>query len=277
MAIKTYKPVTPTRRYLKTVDYSSLTKKKPEKSLTTEIKKRTGRSRSTGRITVRHRGGGNKRKYRIIDFKRNKYNIEAEIIALEYDPNRTSFIALLKYTDGEKRYVIAPNSLKVGNKVLSSEKKIEAQIGNRMPLKYIPMSTYIHDIEMVPGQGGKIARSAGSQVQLMALEGKYAQLKLSSGEIRNILSECMATVGQVSNIDHENIEIGKAGRKRWLGIRPTVKGKSMNPVDHPHGGGEGHSPIGLIHPKTPWGKPALGVKTRKRKRKSSKLIIKRRK
>lgn len=277
MAIKTYKPITPSRRYMTTVDFSILTKKKPEKSLLLPPKRRTGRSKSTGEITVRHRGGGNKRKYRIIDFKRDKYDVKAKVSALEYDPNRSAFIALLQYEDGEKRYIIAPHQIKVGDEVISSKNKLEAKIGNRMPLKYIPLGSFIYDVELLPGKGAQMVRSAGNMAQLMALEGKYAQLRLPSGEIRNILSDCCATIGQVSNPEHENIEIGKAGRKRWKGIKPEVRGKAMNPVDHPHGGGEGRSPIGLIHPKTPWGKPALGVKTRKKGKASDKLIIKRRK
>ena len=277
MAIKTYKPTTPSRRYMKTVDYSVLTKKKPEKSLVQKARKKTGRSKTTGRITSRHRGGGNSRKYRLVDFKRRKYDMQAEVIALEYDPNRTGFIALIKYSDDEKSYIVAPESIKVGDKIMSSEKKIDANIGNRMPLKFIPAGTNVYEVELSPGRGSQIAKSAGSQVQLMSIEGKYAQMKLSSGEVRNILASCMATVGQVSNSEHINIKIGKAGRKRWKGIRPHVRGKAMNPVDHPHGGGEGSSPVGMKHPKTPWGKIALGVKTRKKKKRSNKLIIKRRK
>lgn len=274
MPVKSYKPTTPSRRYMKTADFSMLTKKKPEKSLVLSSRKRTGRSATTGKITVRHRGGGNKIKYRIIDFKRNKFDAKAEVKAIEYDPNRTAFIALIEYKDGEKSYIISPEGLKVGDKILSSEKKIEAKIGNRMFLKNIPAGTFVYEIELTPGKGSQLARSAGAQVQLMGVEGKYAQIKLSSGEVRNILANCMATVGQVSNIEHENIVIGKAGRQRWKGIRPSVRGKAMNPVDHPHGGGEGSSPIGMRHPKTPWGKPALGAKTRRKNRKSDRLIIK---
>ncbi len=277
MSVKTYKPTTPSRRYMKTVDYSVLTKKKPEKSLLLKSRKKTGRSKSTGRVTSRHRGGGNSRRYRIVDFKRSRYDEITEVIALEYDPNRTAFIALIKYEDGKKSYIVAPELIKVGDKILSSKKKIDANIGNRMPMKYIPTGTFISEIELYPGRGSQLAKSAGSQVQLMSIENKYAQVKLSSGEVRNILSSCMATVGQVSNVEHINIEIGKAGRKRWKGIRPHVRGKAMNPVDHPHGGGEGSTPIGMKHPKTPWGKPAIGVKTRNKKKRSSKLIIKRRK
>lgn len=275
MPVKSYKPTTPSRRYMKTADFSVITKKKPEKSLVLSTRRRTGRSATTGRVTVRHRGGGNKIKYRIIDFKRNKFDIKAEVKSIEYDPNRTAFIALVEYEDGEKRYIISPEGLKVKDEILSSEKKIEAKIGNRMFLKNIPAGTFICEVEMTPGKGSQLARSAGSQVQLMGVEGKYAQLKLSSGEIRNVLANCMATVGQVSNIEHENVVIGKAGRQRWKGIRPQVRGKAMNPVDHPHGGGEGSSPIGMKHPKTPWGKPALGFKTRRKNRKSDRLIIKR--
>ncbi|NQU99171.1 MAG: 50S ribosomal protein L2 [Parcubacteria group bacterium] len=277
MSIKIYKPTTPSRRYMKTADYSTLTKKKPEKSLTLKATKTNGRSRASGRITSRHRGGGNSRKYRLVDFKRRKYDMKAEVIALEYDPNRTAFIALIKYEDGEKSYIIAPETIKVGDSVISSEKKIDPNTGNRMPLKHIPTSTYIYEIELNPGRGSQIAKSAGSQVQLMSLEGKYAQVKLASGEVRNILSTCMATVGQVSNAEHSNIQIGKAGRSRWKGIRPHVRGKAMNAVDHPHGGGEGSCPIGMKHPKTPWGKIAIGTRTRKKNKKSNKLIIKRRK
>ena len=277
MAIKTYKPTTPSRRYMKTADFSSLTKKKPERSLVLKKRKKTGRSKSTGRVTSRHRGGGNSRKYRIVDFKRKKSPPPPPAAPLEYDPNRTAFIALIKYEDGEKCYIIAPESMKVGDRIISSEKKIDANIGNRMPLKHIPTSTFIYEIELYPGKGSQIAKSAGSQVQLMSIEGKYAQVRLSSGEVRNILSTCLASVGQVSNAEHNNIKIGKAGRSRWLGIRPHVRGKAMNPVDHPHGGGEGSNPVGMKHPKTAWGKIALGKKTRNKKKRSSKLIIKRRK
>jgi large subunit ribosomal protein L2 len=262
---------------MKTTDFSILTKKKPERSLVLPPRKRTGRSKSTGEVTMRHRGGGNHRKYRLIDFKRDKYDIAAEVSALEYDPNRNAFIALLKYQDGEKRYIIAPHSIKIGARLTSSKGKLEAKIGNRMPLKYMPLGSFVYDVELTPGRGAQMVRSAGNLAQFMAMEGKYAQLRLPSGEIRNVLASCFATIGQVSNPDYENIEIGKAGRKRWKGIRPTVRGKVMNPVDHPHGGGEGRSPIGLVHPKTPWGKPALGAKTRKKKKISDKLIIKRRK
>jgi large subunit ribosomal protein L2 len=278
MGIKSYNPTTPSRRYMKTVDFGVLTKKnKPEKSLISKSGKKSGRSKSSGRITVRRRGGGSKKKYRMIDFKRNKFDQTAEVASIEYDPNRSAFIALIKYKDGEKSYIIAPNTLKVGDEVLSSDKKIEVKIGNRMPLKHIPSGNFIYNIELTPGRGGQMIRSAGSQAQIMSIEKKYTQLKMPSGEYRNILSKCLATVGQVSNTDHENIEIGKAGRKRWMGIRPSVRGKVMNPVDHPHGGGEARNSIGLIHPKTPWGKPALGFKTRKKGKKSDKLIIKRRK
>ena len=274
MALKTYKPTTPSRRFMRGVDFSILTKKKPEKSLTLPIKKRSGRSKSTGGITTRHRGGGHKRMYRLVDFKRDKFDIESEVQALEYDPNRTAFIALVKYADGEKRYIIAPHGIKVGDKIISSKNKIEAKIGNRMPLKYIPVGSFVYEVELVPGKGSQMVRSAGSMAQLQALEKGMAQLRLPSKEIRNVSANCLATIGQVSNIDHENIILGKAGRKRWRGIRPATRGKAMNPKDHPHGGGEGRSPIGLIHPKTPWGKPALGYKTRKKGKKSDKMIIK---
>lgn len=276
MPVKSYKPTTPSRRHFKTIDSSSLTKKKPEKNLTIQIKKRSGRSQSDGRITVRHRGGGHKKKYRIIDFKRDKFDQKGKILSLEYDPYRSAFIALIQYPDGEKRYIIASDKMQIGDEVISSRNKIEPKVGNRMPLKYIPLGTFVYNLELFPNQGGRIIRSAGSYGQVMAKEGKYVQIKLPSGEIRNILGECQATVGQVSNLEHESVTIGKAGRKRWQGIRPSVRGKAMNPKDHPHGGGEGRSPIGLIHPKTPWGRPALGVKTRKKKM-SDKLIIKRRK
>ena len=277
MPVKTYKPVTPSRRFITTTDFSGLTKKKPEKSLIRTLKKRAGRSRSSGRITVRHQGGGAKRRYRLVDYKQNKFDVEAEVKALEYNPNCTAFIAFLEFTDKEKRYILAPSKLKVGDKVTISQQKIEAKEGNRMPLQYIPAGSIVHNIELNPGQGGRIIRSAGTGAQLMEIEGKYANLKLSSGEIRKIGKKCAASLGQVSNREHENIVIGKAGRQRRLGIRPTVRGKAMNPVDHPHGGGEGRSPIGMIHPKTRQGKPALGRKTRKKNKKSNKFIIKRRK
>lgn len=273
--IKKYKPTTPSRRYMTVSDFSILTKKKPEKTLSFGMRKKGGRSK--GQITVRHQGGGHKRKYRIIDFKRNKFNIPAEVKALEYDPNRTAHLALLDYQDKEKRYIIAPVGIKIGNKIISSKDKIEVKPGNHLCLKYMPVGTLVHNLELVKGRGGQIVRSAGSSAQIIAKEKSYVQVKLPSSEIRNIPEDCMATVGQVSNPEHATLVIGKAGRKRWLGIRPTVRGKAMAPVAHPHGGGEGRSPIGLIHPKTPWGKPALGYKTRKKKNYSNRFIVKRRK
>ncbi|MBI4653283.1 50S ribosomal protein L2 [Candidatus Kuenenbacteria bacterium] len=273
--IKIYKPTTPSRRKTSIITTKELTKKRPEKSLMKIKKKKSGRS--YGKITVRHQGGGEKRFYRIIDFKRDKFDMEAKVIALEYDPNRSARIALLEYEDKEKRYIIAPNELKVGDKIISSKSQIEIKVGNCLPLKYIPTGILIYNIELQPGKGGEIVRSAGTTTFIQSVKGKYAQLKMPSKEIRLILKECLATIGQVGNLDHNNIRIGKAGRKRHMGIRPGVRGKAMNPVDHPHGGGEGSCPIGLKHPKTPWGKPALGVKTRKKKKWSNKLIIQRRK
>ena len=277
MPVKTYKPFTPSRRFITTTDFSSLTRKKPEKSLIVPLPKRAGRSRASGQITVRHRGGGHKRRYRLVDFKQNKFDMPATVKAIEYDPNRTAFIALIEFTDKEKRYILAPSELKKGDKVVFSQQKIEAKIGSRMPLQYIPAGSIVHNIELAEGQGGKIVRSAGTSAQLMETEGKYANLKLASGEVRKIGKKCAASLGQISNREQENIVIGKAGRRRRLGIRPTVRGKAMNAVDHPHGGGEGRSPIGLVHPKTRQGKPALGRKTRRRNKKSNKLIIKKRK
>lgn len=277
MPVKTYKPVTPSRRFVTTTDFSSLTKKKPEKSLTLPLPKKAGRSRASGQITVRHQGGGHKRLYRVIDFKQNKFDMPATVKAVEYDPNRTAFIALLEFVDKAKRYILAPSELKESDEVVFSQQKIEAKIGNRMPLQYVPAGSIVHNIELARGQGGKIARSAGTGAQLLEIEGKYANLKLASGEIRKIDKNCAASIGQLSNREQENIVIGKAGRKRHLGIRPTVRGKAMNPVDHPHGGGEGRSPIGMVHPKTRQGKPALGRKTRRKNKKSNKFIIKKRK
>ncbi|MFH0856562.1 MAG: 50S ribosomal protein L2 [bacterium] len=276
MGIKKYKPITAGRRNSSVDDFKDITAKKPEKSLLIIKKRKSGRN-SSGKITVRHKGGGAKRYYRIIDFKRDKYGIPAKVVSIEYDPNRSSRIALLQYIDGEKRYIVAPIGLEAGGKVISSREHIEVNPGNAMPLEKIPVGTLIYNIELVPGKGGEMARSAGVGVQLMGIEGKYAQIKLPSGEIRLVLKECLATIGQVSNPDYRLIRWGKAGRKRHLGIRPTVRGKVMNPVDHPHGGGEGRNPIGLKNPKTPWGKPALGVKTRDKKKKSTKFIISRRK
>ncbi len=274
MAIKLYKPTTPGRRKMTVTDYSGLSKVEPEKSLLTTLKKSAGRN-SYGRITVRHRGGGMRRKYRIIDFKRDKFDIPAKVLTLEYDPNRSAHIALLEYEDGEKRYIIAPNGLKVGDTVMSGP-SADIIPGNALPLVNIPVGTFIHNVELYPGKGGQLARSAGNMAQLMAKEGSYALLRLPSSELRRVPVNCMATVGQVGNVDHENVNIGKAGRKRNMGWRPTVRGSVMNPVDHPHGGGEGRSPIGRPSPVTPWGKPALGYKTRTKNKKSDKYIVKRR-
>ena len=274
MAIKFYNPTTPGRRDMSTIDYSGLSKVAPERSLLEPMKKHSGRN-SYGRITVRHRGGGNRTKYRVIDFKRGKVGVSAEVKSIEYDPNRSAHIALVQYEDGEKRYIVAPYGLKVGDKVVSGP---EADIiaGNALPLANIPVGTFIHNIELYPGKGAQLARSAGVMAQLMAKENKYALIRLPSGELRNIPSECYAVVGQVSNIDHANVSYGKAGRVRHMGWRPTVRGSVMNPCDHPHGGGEGKSPIGRPGPVTPWGKPALGYKTRKKHQRSDKFIVKRR-
>jgi large subunit ribosomal protein L2 len=273
--VRKLKPTSPGVRQMTIADFSELTKKEPEKSLTEPLKKTGGRN-MYGRITTRHRGGGHKRLYRRIDFKRNKDGVPATVIALEYDPNRSARIALLQYADGEKRYILAPLGLKVGDQVQSGP-GAEIRPGNAMPLADMPVGTTVHNVELNPGQGGSMVRSAGAAAQLMAKEGRYALLRLPSGEIRRVLSQCRATVGQVGNVEHENITIGKAGRNRWLGRRPTVRGVVMNPVDHPHGGGEGKSPIGRKHPVTPWGKPALGVKTRKKHKRSDRLIVRRRK
>ncbi len=274
MAIKSYKPTTAARRQMTVTDYSQLSKVAPEKSLVESLKTNSGRN-SYGRITVRHRGGGNRRKYRIIDFKREKAGVPAQVLTLEYDPNRSAHIALVQYEDGEKRYIIAPNGLKVGDTVVSGP---EADIiaGNALPLANIPVGTFIHNVELYPGKGAQLARAAGIQAQLMAKEGAYALIRLPSGELRNVPANCMATIGQVGNIDHENVSYGKAGRKRHMGWRPTVRGSVMNPNDHPHGGGEGKSPVGRPGPVTPWGKPALGYKTRKHHNRSDKFIVKRR-
>ena len=254
--------------------FDEITKKAPEKSLIEILKKHSGRNKQ-GKITVRHQGGGSKRKYRIIDFKRDKKDIPAKVIAVEYDPNRTAFIALLQYADGEKRYILAPLDLKVGDTVVSGE-NADIKPGNALPISKIPVGTLIHNLEIKPGKGGQIVRSAGSYAQLMAKEGSYAQVRLPSGEYRRIPMNAMATIGTVGNTDHSNVHIGKAGRKRHMGIRPTVRGVVMNPVDHPHGGGEGKSPVGMPAPVTPWGKPALGYKTRKHNKQSDKLIVRRR-
>ena len=274
MAIKVYKPTINSRRNMSVIDYSSLSKVAPEKSLLAPLNKKAGRN-SYGRITVRHRGGGNRRKYRIIDFKRNKFDVEAIVKTIEYDPNRSAFIALIEYTDGEKAYILAPEGLKVGYKVVSGE-NADIKIGNALPLTHIPVGTFVHNIELYPGRGAQLARSAGNMAQLMARENGYALLRLPSNELRNVPETCMATIGQVSNPDHFNVKVGKAGRKRNMGWRPTVRGSVMNPNDHPHGGGEGKSPVGRPGPVTPWGKPALGYKTRKHKKQSDKLIVRRR-
>ncbi len=274
MAIKTFKPTTPSRRNMTVTDYSGLSKVKPEKSLLTPLKKHSGRN-SYGRITVRHKGGANKRKYRIIDFKRNKDGMNAVVKTLEYDPNRSSFIALVEYEDGEKRYILAPHDLKVGD-VVRSGADADIKPGNALPLESIPVGTFIHAIELYPGRGAQFVRSAGNMAQLMGKEGKQALVRLPSGEMRYVPISCRASIGQVSNIDHENVNIGKAGKVRHLGVRPTVRGSVMNPNDHPHGGGEGRAPIGRKAPVTPWGKPALGYKTRKKRNKTDKYIVKRR-
>ncbi|MTI80739.1 MAG: 50S ribosomal protein L2 [Firmicutes bacterium] len=273
MAIKKFKPTSPGRRFVTVSDFAEVTKTEPEKSLLAPLKKTAGRN-NQGRLTVRHRGGGHKRMYRIIDFKRNKDGVPAKVASLEYDPNRSAYIALLHYADGEKRYIIAPKGVTVGTYVESGP-EADIKVGNALPLTNIPVGTLIHNIELYPGRGGQMVRSAGASAQLMAKEGKYATIRMPSGEMRMVLQTCRATVGQVGNVEHENITVGKAGRQRWLGKRPTVRGVVMNPVDHPHGGGEGRSPVGR-HPVTPWGKPAIGARTRKKKP-SDKLIIKRRK
>ena len=274
MAVKRVKPTTPGRRQARFDDFADITRTIPEKRLVKAKKRISGRN-SQGRITVRHRGGGAKRAIRVIDFKRDKFDVPAKVASIEYDPNRGARIALLYYTDGEKRYIVSPVGLAVGDTVLSSDKKIEIKTGNAMPVEHIVAGVDIYNVELKPGFGAKIARGAGNCVQVMGVEDKYAQIKLPSGEIRLVRKECMCTVGQASNPDKRHIKLGNAGRKRHLGFRPTVRGSAMNPVDHPHGGGEGNQSIGLKHPKTPWGKPALGVKTRKKHKPSSKLIIKR--
>jgi len=272
--MKFYKPTTPSRRNMTGTDFSVLTKKKPEKKLLKNLKRKAGRS-SSGRITVRHKGGGRKRLYRMVDFGQKKIDIPAKVLALEYDPYRSAFIALLEHEDKEKRYILSPRGLKVGDRVITSE-KTPVSLGNRMKLKNIPTGTTIYNVEIQPEMGGKLIRSAGTSAQVLAQEERYTHLKMHSSEVRKVLSECFASIGEVSNPEHRFIKLGKAGRSRWKGIRPTVRGSAMVPVDHPHGGGEGRSPIGLPHPKTPWGKPALGVKTRKKKW-TDKLIMQRRK
>ncbi|MBR1731137.1 MAG: 50S ribosomal protein L2 [Ruminococcus sp.] len=274
MAIKYYKPTINSMRNRSVTDYSGLSKVAPEKSLLAPLKKHSGRN-SYGRITVRHRGGGNRRKYRIIDFKRQKFGVEGKVATLEYDPNRSAFIALIEYTDGEKAYIIAPEGLKVGDTVVAGP-DADIKPGNALPLKNIPVGTFIHNIELYPGRGAQLARSAGNMAQLMAKENGMALLRLPSSELRNVPDGCIATIGQVGNTDHENVKIGKAGRKRNMGWRPTVRGSVMNPCDHPHGGGEGKSPVGRPGPVTPWGKPALGYKTRKKHKQSDRLIVRRR-
>ena len=274
MSIKIYNPTTNARRNMSVTDYTELSKNGPERSLLAPLNKNSGRN-SYGRITVRHRGGGNRKKYRIIDFKRDKFDMGAQVLSIEYDPNRSAHIALLQYEDGEKRYILAPAGLKAGDTVEAGA-NADIKPGNALPLANIPTGTFIHNVELYPGRGGQLARAAGNAAQLMAKEGAYALLRLPSGELRNVSVNCMATIGQVGNVDHENVKIGKAGRKRHMGWRPTVRGSVMNPNYHPHGGGEGKSPIGRPGPVTPWGKPALGYKTRAKKNRSDKMIVKRR-
>ena len=274
MGIKKYTPYTPSRRNMTGLDFTEITKNAPEKSLTVSLKKNSGRN-NQGKITVRHHGGGSRRKYRIIDFKRNKDNIPATVLSIEYDPNRTANIALICYADGQKAYILAPQGLKVGQKIMNGE-HAEARLGNCLPLSLIPIGTEVHTVELYPGAGAQMVRSAGVAAQLMAKEGKYATLRLPSGEMRMVPINCRATIGVVGNGEHSLVNIGKAGRKRHMGIRPTVRGSVMNPNDHPHGGGEGRAPVGRPGPCTPWGKPALGLKTRSKKKASNKLIVRRR-
>ena len=274
MGIKTFNPYTPSRRAMTQLDNAEITKSTPEKSLTVSLNKTAGRN-NQGKITVRHHGGGSRRKYRIIDFKRNKVDIPATVKSIEYDPNRTANIALICYADGEKTYILAPNGLKVGDVLMNGE-NAEVKVGNCLPLSAIPVGTEIHNIELYPGKGGQLVRAAGNVAQLMAKEGKYATLRLPSGEMRLVPIVCRATIGTVGNVEHGLVNIGKAGRKRNMGIRPTVRGSVMNPNDHPHGGGEGRAPVGRPGPCTPWGKPALGLKTRKKNKKSNKMIVRRR-
>ena len=274
MGIKSYNPYTPSRRNMTGLDFTEITKNAPEKSLTVSLKKNSGRN-NQGKITVRHHGGGSRRKYRIIDFKRNKDNIPATVLSIEYDPNRTANIALICYADGQKAYILAPQGLKVGQKIMNGE-HAEARLGNCLPLSLIPIGTEVHNVELYPGAGAQMVRSAGVAAQLMAKEGKYATLRLPSGEMRMVPINCRATIGVVGNGEHSLVNIGKAGRKRHMGIRPTVRGSVMNPNDHPHGGGEGRAPVGRPGPCTPWGKPALGLKTRSKKKASNKLIVRRR-
>ena len=274
MAIRNYKPTTNARRGMSTLINDEITTNKPEKSLLAPISKKAGRN-NQGKITVRHQGGGEKRKYRIIDFKRNKFGIEGTVASVEYDPNRSSNICLINYADGEKRYILAPKGIKVGMKVISSE-NADIKIGNALPIANIPVGTTVHNVELKPGKGGELARSAGSSVQILGREGNYVLVRLTSGEVRKVLGTCLATVGEVGNEDYGLVKLGKAGRKRHMGVRPTVRGSVMNPNDHPHGGGEGRAPVGRKQPMTPWGKPALGYKTRKNKKSSNKLIVTRR-
>ena len=274
MAIRKFNPTSPARRFMTVSTFEELSKVAPEKSLLEPLKKHSGRN-SYGRITVRHRGGGNRTKYRVVDFKRNKDNVNATVMTIEYDPNRSANIALIQYEDGVKSYILATNGLKVGDVVVSGE-GADIKAGNALPIKSIPVGTIIHNVELFPGRGGQLVRAAGNSAQLMAKENGYAQVRLPSGEVRMVSLECRATIGQVGNIDHENVSIGKAGRKRHMGWRPTVRGVVMNPCDHPHGGGEGKSPIGMPGPVTPWGKPTLGYKTRKKNKHSNKYIVKKR-
>ncbi|MBR2802855.1 MAG: 50S ribosomal protein L2 [Erysipelotrichaceae bacterium] len=274
MAIKKYKPTTPGRRGMTGLTFEEITKKKPEKSLTVSLKKNAGRN-NTGKITVRHQGGGHKQLYRLVDFKRNKDEIPATVAAIEYDPNRNANIALLNYVDGEKRYILAPEGLSVGAKVVSGV-KTDIKVGNACELRYMPEGTIVHNVELKPGKGGQLARAAGVSAQILGIEEKYVTLRLASGEVRKVLSNCRGTIGTVGNGDYNLINLGKAGRSRWMGIRPTVRGSVMNPVDHPHGGGEGRTPVGRKSPMTPWGKKAMGVKTRKNKNASNDMIVRRR-
>jgi large subunit ribosomal protein L2 len=273
MALKSYKPTSPGRRGLIGPSFEEITRSTPERSLVTALRKKAGRN-VRGKITVRHRGGGHKRRYRIIDFKRDKHGIPAQVASIEYDPNRSARIALLVYADGEKRYIIAPLGLRVGDQVMSGS-DADVRLGNTLPLRDIPLGTQVHNVELQPGRGGQMVRSAGTSAQVLAKEGNYATLRLPSGEMRMVLDRCLATIGQVGNVDHGNIKLGKAGRKRWKGFRPAVRGSAMNPNDHPHGGGEGRSPIGMPSPKSPWGKPTLGKRTRRSKQ-SDKYIVRRR-
>ena len=274
MAIRNYKPTTNARRGMSTLINDEITTNKPEKSLLAPISKKAGRN-NQGKITVRHQGGGEKRKYRIIDFKRNKFGIEGTVASVEYDPNRSSNICLINYADGEKRYILAPKGIKVGMKVISSE-NADIKLGNTLPIANIPVGTTVHNVELKPGKGGELARSAGSSVQILGREGNYVLVRLTSGEVRKVLGTCLATVGEVGNEDYGLVKLGKAGRKRHMGVRPTVRGSVMNPNDHPHGGGEGRAPIGRSGPSTPWGKPAMGLKTRKKNKQSNKMIVRRR-